>query len=589
MPVKTPKQRRVLGARRARRLRRPRRATARADRARARTRAAHHGLLLLRGAAVGRLRTTAPGVRRAISPTRRRLAHLLRLLALRRRDGCCRAPLPPDLPRRSASPTAATTPRSSRPRRPCATLLELAAPQDYEWVERLVQDFERARGESDERALVRLCLERAAAGRRARRAHRSSCFDDVHLSRAPARRGRARADRGAGRRSRLGRALRARRPAPPPARPAQRLRAADLARWDAQAAPRPPDGRRTRARSSKRLAQRLGVARSPTRRATSSSSSSKASPYLITVALRRGARRRDVALTSFRDFQSLYVDELLGGRVQRRFTSVLEEVAPSLASPSRAAARALRVGVERGWEGAGRGVVKRLGVDAVEFERVMRLLHMHELASFHATYVETTPTTVWRDYLRGKLPTASRRRAARARRRRHAGRGPQARAADDGAPLPTRGGARSWASCCALQLRSACPRASCTTTASRACTAALPRDEVAAGARRRDGHSSGCRRSSTPRAAPRSTRRCGSSATRSAAPSRTGSTPGSTRTRARSSGSPPRSSRSSKPGARSTEVWLDRLDAGRAARAASSACALARLARRLLGRGVPSC
>ena len=44
--------------------------------------------------------------------------------------------------------------------------------------------------------------------------------------------------------------------------------------------------------------------------------------------------------------------------------------------------------------------MKRLSLDAMEFERVMRLLHMHELASFQATFVETTPSAVWRDYLR---------------------------------------------------------------------------------------------------------------------------------------------------------------------------------------------
>ena len=37
-------------------------------------------------------------------------------------------------------------------------LLELAAPSDYEWVERLIQNFERAADEGDERALVRLCF-----------------------------------------------------------------------------------------------------------------------------------------------------------------------------------------------------------------------------------------------------------------------------------------------------------------------------------------------------------------------------------------------------------------------------------------------
>ena len=43
--------------------------------------------------------------------------------------------------------------------------------------------------------------------------------------------------------------------------------------------------------------------------------------------------------------------------------------------------------------------MKRLGLDAVEFERVTRLLHMHELASFQATFVEATPGRVWRDFL----------------------------------------------------------------------------------------------------------------------------------------------------------------------------------------------
>src|ERR1044072_1922761 len=44
--------------------------------------------------------------------------------------------------------------------------------------------------------------------------------------------------------------------------------------------------------------------------------------------------------------------------------------------------------------------MKRLAAEVLEFERVLRLLNMRELASFHATYVETTPNTPWRDFLR---------------------------------------------------------------------------------------------------------------------------------------------------------------------------------------------
>ena len=39
------------------------------------------------------------------------------------------------------------------------------------------------------------------------------------------------------------------------------------------------------------------------------------------------AHAAGAGLTSFRDFLSLYVDELLGGRVGRRYASALEDVA----------------------------------------------------------------------------------------------------------------------------------------------------------------------------------------------------------------------------------------------------------------------
>src|SRR5437868_3181908 len=61
------------------------------------------------------------------------------------------------------------------------SLLDLVAPQDFEWVESLVQTFERAVGEADERALVRLCLDapREAAAHGVRTV---VLLDDVHLA-----------------------------------------------------------------------------------------------------------------------------------------------------------------------------------------------------------------------------------------------------------------------------------------------------------------------------------------------------------------------------------------------------------------------
>jgi serine/threonine-protein kinase RsbW len=275
------------------------------------------------------------------------------------------------------------------------TLLDLAAPQDYEWVERLIQDFERAQGEADERALVRLCLgapqQAAAHGVRA-----VVMFDDIHAAehlRGEVALGPAVAQSAAqwgtpfviaGPRRRLLDLLNGSLPLAA-LEGLRRLHLERLKEADARAL---VEG----------LAQRLGVALNDETRDLLVQQLD-ASPYLI-AAILDAARTKGAGLTSFREFQSLYVDELLGGRVGRRYASVLEDVA---ATPALRRGL-LRVLYESAANPSGKVAaevwMKRLGADVLEFERVMRLLHMHELASFHATYVETTPSTPWRDFLR---------------------------------------------------------------------------------------------------------------------------------------------------------------------------------------------
>ena len=51
------------------------------------------------------------------------------------------------------------------------------------------------------------------------------------------------------------------------------------------------------------------------------------SPFFIT-ALLQAARERNVALNTYLDCEQLYVDELMGGRIQHYFASLLEEIAP---------------------------------------------------------------------------------------------------------------------------------------------------------------------------------------------------------------------------------------------------------------------
>lgn len=275
------------------------------------------------------------------------------------------------------------------------TLLDLAAPQDYEWVERLIQDFERAQGEGDERALIRLCLgapqQAAAHGARA-----VVMFDDTQAAeglRGEVALGPAVAQAAAqwgvpfvfaGPRRRLLDLLNGSLPLAA-LEGLRRLHLERLKEADARAL---VEG----------LAQRLGVELNDETRDLAVQQL-EASPYLIT-ALLDAARAKGASLTSFRDFLSLYVDELLGGRVGRRYAAVLEEVA---ATPALRRGL-LRVLYEAADNPSGKSPaevwMKRLGADALEFERVMRLLHMHELASFHATYVETTPSAPWRDFLR---------------------------------------------------------------------------------------------------------------------------------------------------------------------------------------------
>jgi len=278
---------------------------------------------------------------------------------------------------------------------PLRALLDLAAPSDYEWVEGLVESFERAQAAGDERAVVRVCFgaARAAAARGARTV---VLLDDVHAAEhlkgeveLGPEVGRSAAEAGS-----------------PFVLSGLRRRLLDV--LNGSAAFSVPDSMRhvhlsrlaeADARTLvEQLARAAGVAINDETRDLAVQQL-EGSPAFIH-ALVRAAQARGAALQSFREFQSLYVDELLGGRIHRRFAAVLEEVAPF--APLRRGL--LRVLYESATSLGGKSPVevwlKRLGLDAFELERLMRALHAHELASFHATYVEATPGPVWSDFLR---------------------------------------------------------------------------------------------------------------------------------------------------------------------------------------------
>ncbi|MDQ2920686.1 MAG: ATP-binding protein [Acidobacteriota bacterium] len=129
------------------------------------------------------------------------------------------------------------------------------------------------------------------------------------------------------------------------------------------------------------------------------------SPFCISSML-NAAREKHLSLDSYLSCERLYVDELLGGRLNRYFSSFLERVAPVLET-RRGLVRLLCESVTSGrgnrtaplevWR-------KRLFLESGEVEQVLRRLHIHELVNWDGETVDTEGApTPWRDYLRSRF------------------------------------------------------------------------------------------------------------------------------------------------------------------------------------------
>jgi serine/threonine-protein kinase RsbW len=278
---------------------------------------------------------------------------------------------------------------------PLRDLIELADPSDYEWIERLVIAFERALDCSDERALVNLCLS-APQLASARGARTLVMFDDVHE-----------AERLAGEVS-------------PGLEIAQAAVHSDVpfvlaglrrGLLDALSGGNSPYRFESfdtlgldnlSDADARTLVERLAYAHRVSLNDETRDlvvQQFAGSPYYISSFVQAAERAR-VSLTSFRDCQRLYVDELLGGRINRRFNHILEGVAPAPAT-RRALVRVLHdSAVNSGGKSPAEAWRRRLELEPEQFYPVMNALHTHELASFNATFMEMSADTVWRDYLK---------------------------------------------------------------------------------------------------------------------------------------------------------------------------------------------
>jgi serine/threonine-protein kinase RsbW len=274
---------------------------------------------------------------------------------------------------------------------PLTELADAVAPGDYEWVEPLMEAVERAR--EDERALLRLCL--SAPQRAAAKGTRVLVmFDGVHVAE------RLQGEASLGREA----AQLLKDSDLPIVLAGLRRRLLDLVRYETDTLSRVelmrleklPD---TEARTLvERLAERAGLAiNDETRDLIVQQLGGK--PFFMT-SLLQSAREKEVALTTFVNCQQLYVDELMGGRLYRHFDRVLETITPAV-SLRRALIRVLyeskasdgnRAQVET-WR-------KRLGVEPDQLQQIIRELHVNELASLNANFIEVgNGSFAWSDYL----------------------------------------------------------------------------------------------------------------------------------------------------------------------------------------------
>ena len=124
------------------------------------------------------------------------------------------------------------------------------------------------------------------------------------------------------------------------------------------------------------------------------------SPFFINIFL-QAAREKRAALLSYLDCERLYVDELFGGHIHRHFADLLEQISPRLDTRHllirllwEAAAGEEQISTFEVWR-------KRLHMSASELEDVLHRLHVQEFVNWDETTVEAgAGPQAWKDYLK---------------------------------------------------------------------------------------------------------------------------------------------------------------------------------------------
>lgn len=128
----------------------------------------------------------------------------------------------------------------------------------------------------------------------------------------------------------------------------------------------------------------------------------ESSPYFIT-ALLDSARDTETPLDSYRNCQRLYVDEVLGGQIERYYTSLINDIAPNANTQHTLIQLLYQALAEEDDKIPTEIWRKILKVEQTEFQKVMRGLHVNELISISASHVELpNENTPFGDYVKSR-------------------------------------------------------------------------------------------------------------------------------------------------------------------------------------------
>jgi anti-sigma regulatory factor (Ser/Thr protein kinase) len=273
-------------------------------------------------------------------------------------------------------------------------LVQLAAPADLEWIERLVQAYNRERFSNDDRAFVRFCL--SAPQRTPKGNGRPYVMvDGAQLGDDLGGRGDLAAEMlrifprsnlpfaVAGLRRQV---LDAAHRAKCEFESIDTLRLSKLAEEDAR-------------RLVEHVAARQRVVVNDETRDLLVQQFD-CSPFFIT-ALLQAARERNVALETYLDCERLYVDELMGGRIQRYFASLLEEIAPQPDTRRLLVLMLCESSVGESNKSSFETWTKKLHLDPDRLQKVLHGLHIQEFINWDGTTIEAGGgSAIWRDYLK---------------------------------------------------------------------------------------------------------------------------------------------------------------------------------------------